>query len=217
MRGFLLGAIALLGLVSAASAADIPAYGPLYKTAPVANFGWETEFGGRYWYSNGKTQWDLFGIPPAVQVSRLTFSGLTGHAGELYGRLDHSSGLFVKGYAGFGALIGGKLQDEDWPPFTPIYSSTDSDQRVGHLGYLTADLGWAFWTTPFVRVGAFVGYHYYSEKVNVYGCNQTVGGEICVPTIPTSVLLITQESNWNAARVGYQRGVENYRATQAHW
>jgi hypothetical protein len=71
MRGFLLGAKALLGLVSAASAADIPAYGPLYKTAPVANFGWETEFGGRYWYSNGKTQWDLFGIPPAVQVYRL--------------------------------------------------------------------------------------------------------------------------------------------------
>jgi hypothetical protein len=202
-RLFPLGAIALLGLISAASAADIPLYGPVIKTAPVANFGWETEFGGRYWYSSGKSQLDLFRVPALPVVSRLTFSGLTGHSGELYGRLDHSLGFFVKGYAGYGALVSGNLQDEDFPPGINPYSSTNSDQRVGNLGYLTADLGWAFWTTPFVRVGAFVGYHRYAEKVNAYGCTQTAGNPfLCATPIPTSVLTITEEPNWNAARVG---------------
>jgi hypothetical protein len=34
------------------------------------------------------------------------------------------------------------------------------------------------------------------------GCNQTVGGKFCVPTIPTSVLLITRSRTGTAARVG---------------
>jgi opacity protein-like surface antigen len=203
MRKFLLASIALLGLVSAANAADV-LYGPLPRMGPVtvANFGWQSEFGGRYWYSSGKSQLDLAGIP-AFPISRLTFSGLTGHAGELYGRLDHSVGFFLKGYAGLGALVSGNLQDEDFPPFLNPYSSTNSDQRSGNLGYLTADFGWAFWNTPVVKVGAFVGYHYYSERMNAYGCTQTAGNpQICVPAIPNSVLGITEESKWNAVRVG---------------
>lgn len=52
-------------------------------------------------------------------------------------------------------------------------------------------------------MGAFVGFHYYAEKVNAYGCTQTAGNPfVCVPAIPNTVLGITQESNWSALRVG---------------
>jgi hypothetical protein len=172
---------------------------------------WKGEFGGRYWYSSGTTQYGLYGVPPGVPttglISRLTYTGLTGHAGELYGRVDHWSGVFVKGYAGLGSIPNGNLQDEDFPPGIFPYSSTNSEQRSGRLGYLTADVGWAFWqpfnATSGVKAGPFFGYFYYGETVNAYGCTQTAGNPVvCVPSIPTSVLGITQKTQWNAVRVG---------------
>jgi opacity protein-like surface antigen len=205
MRRFLLASMALLSLVSGAHAADKLVDQLIYRPGPtsVANFGWQTEFGGRYWYSSGKTQLDLFGPVQPFLLSRLTFSGLTGHSGELYGRVDHSVGFFFKGNVGLGRIVSGNLQDEDFPPLTSPYSSTNSEQRSGNLSYLTADLGWAFWNTPTVKVGAFVGYHYYAESVNAFGCTQAASNPaICVPAISTSVLGITEESNWNAARIG---------------
>ena len=45
---------------------------------------------------------------------------------KLYARVDHSSGLFWKGYAGGGLLTQGNLQDEDFPPGITPYSSTNS-------------------------------------------------------------------------------------------
>jgi hypothetical protein len=56
-----------------------------------------------------------------------------------------------------------------------------------------------------LKVGGFVGYHYYAERVNAFGCAQTASNPSCLtspPPIPASVLGITQESTWNAARVG---------------
>jgi opacity protein-like surface antigen len=205
VRRFLLSSVALFGLASAANAADmlVDTMFSRPRATSIANFGWQTEFGGRYWYSTGKSQLDLFGPVQPFLLSRLTFSGLTGHSGELYGRLDHSLGFFFKGNVGLGRIVSGNLQDEDFPPLTSPYSSTNSDQRDGNLSYLTADLGWAFWNSPTVKVGGFVGYHYYSESLNAFGCTQAATNPvICVPAIPTAVLGITEESNWNAVRVG---------------
>jgi hypothetical protein len=50
---------------------------------------WEVEFGARYWVSSGRTKYDLFVDPPGttlLPISRLTYSDLTGHSGELFGR-----------------------------------------------------------------------------------------------------------------------------------
>lgn len=164
---------------------------------------WEGELGGRYWYSSGKSQIDLYGFVPSTdQVSRLTYSKLHSHVGEIFGRVEHVTGVFAKGFVGGGKITSGTLRDEDFPPFIVPYSSTDSEQRDGRLVYGTVDLGWN-WRTPGTKLGAFVGYLYYFERLNAYGCIQTASNPfICVPSIPTSVLGITQETTWHAIRLG---------------
>ena len=172
---------------------------------------WKGEFGGRYWYSSGTTQYGLYGVPPGFPpiglVSRLTFTGLTGHAGELFGRVDHWSGVFIKGNVGVGSITSGNLQDEDFPPFILPYSSTNSTQSGGRLDYLTADVGWAYWqpfsATSGVKAGLFLGYFHYDETLNAFGCTQTAGNSlVCVPALASFIPVITDETQWNAVRVG---------------
>jgi hypothetical protein len=52
-------------------------------------------------------------------------------------------GVFVKGYAGGGAITKGTMIDEDFPPLTVPYSSTSSD-ILGHLSYASIDAGFTF-------------------------------------------------------------------------
>ena len=197
-------AILLFGLAGIANAADMPVKAPVAKPP----CGWWGEFGGRFTASTGKTQYDLYRIPPDSLISRLTYHDLDGYGGEVFGRIDDGcTGFFLKGHAGGAWLDNGTLQDENFPPFppgiVPVYSSTDSDQRDGHNRYVTIDAGWSMWQTPWFRLGGFVGYHHYFEYLNAYGCTQTAGHpQICVPTVPTSVLVISQETKWNALRIG---------------
>ena len=58
---------------------------------------------------------------PPIFLSRLTYTNLQAHSGEAFGRLEHLSGFFIKGFAGGGAITGGNLQDEDFPPVTFPY------------------------------------------------------------------------------------------------
>jgi hypothetical protein len=120
---------------------------------------WTGEFGGRYWFSLGSTELDLHGGDSFTPlVSRLTYTNIQAHSGEAFGRVEHLSGFFVKGFAGGGAITTGNLQDEDFPPFDPggIYSSTNSDQRNGRLAYATIDTGWT-WRGDTSKLGFFVG------------------------------------------------------------
>lgn len=172
--------------------------------APIAH-AFEFEVGARYWYSSGKLAKELFDVPGGGQslLSRLTYSGLTSQSGEAFARVDSISGVFVKGYAGLANLGKGSLNDEDFPPGISPYSSTLSDQQNGRLNYLTADLGYGLTSGPGYRVGAFVGYYHLGEKVNAFGCTQVATQPfVCVPTIPTSVLGITEDAQWDAARLG---------------
>jgi Omptin family len=173
---------------------------------------WEAEFGGRYWFSSGRTQFDLYDTTGTVALSRLTYTDLQAHSGEGFGRVEHLSGFFIKGYAGGGVITTGNLQDEDFPPVyiqtsngllaTP-YSSTNSEQRDGRLAYATIDAGWT-WRGDTSKLGFFAGYNYFHQLVNGFGCIQTASNPyICNPTIPTSVLAITDEWNWNAVRLGF--------------
>src|SRR5215468_1525997 len=173
--------------------ADVPAYAPVVPVVTTAHE-LSIEIGGRFWYSTGRFQKDLFDDPRFSNnmVSRLTYNALSGRSYELFARAEHASGFFLKGYAGLGSINAGTLTDEDFPPGI-VYSNTLSDQRNGTLGYVTVDFGYDAFRTPTYRVGGFVGYNYVAERLNAYGCTQTAANpDICVPAIPPGVLGITE-------------------------
>jgi hypothetical protein len=183
--------------------ADAPIEPAPYAAPALAEF--HVELGARYWYSSaGSFAKNLFDDPRFSNNlnSRLTFSSLSGRSTEVYGRLDHASGIFIKGYVGLGAIGNGRLNDEDFPPAIQ-YSNTLSDQHNGRLGYFNVDYGYNFWTGPGFRVGAFAGYHYMQESLNAYGCTQTAGNPfVCVPAISGSTLAITEGAGWHSIRLG---------------
>jgi len=177
-----------------------PSYGSATTVQPVpvaALPGYSFEVGARYWYSSGKLAKDLFDDPRFSDVlnSRLTYDGLTAHSFEAFGRIDLPSGLFLKGFAGIAGLSKGKLNDEDFPPGIDPYSSTLSDQTGGRLNYAAIDFGYAFVANARATVSLFGGYGFVGEKVNAYGCSQIATSPICDPSIPSSVLGITEDVN----------------------
>jgi hypothetical protein len=173
-------------------------YGQGFQPPPF-----EFEFGARYWYSSGKSQKTLYDGTGAVQLSRLTWTGENGNAGEGYFNITDAR-VFVKGYLGVGMMGGGNLQDEDFPPVTAPYSSTNSSAKDGHLSYASADLGYYLLDTTAAKLGGFIGYHFYRENMNAFGCTQTAtNNAICAPTsIPDSVRVLSQLYSWYSARVG---------------
>jgi len=179
-----------------------PRWPNLPKQPAVSSF--TGEFGLRYWYSWGKTQKDLYGLTRDQLVSRLTYDDLSGHSGEAYGRLNHSNGLFLKGYVGAGIMPNGSLNDEDFPPVIAPYSSTDSKQREGHLAYASIDAGFNLLRQQNFRLGVFGGYHYLEDKVSAYGCQQVAGNpNICAPgDVLANTLVISQNNRWQSVRVG---------------
>lgn len=168
------------------------------------------EFGLRYWYSWNKTAKNLYDIPGTAMVSRLTYDEMHGHSAEGFGRVDHTSGFFIKGTLGAGILVKGNLNDEDFPPFVVPYSSTDSEQREGHLAYASADFGFNLIWQKGLRVGAFAGYDYLDQEVNAYGCMQIVatGSGICGGGIPDDVLVISQNNQWHSLRIGLDAAIK---------
>ncbi|WP_369674637.1 hypothetical protein, partial [Enterococcus faecium] len=95
------------------------------------------ELGSRYWYSTGRNAYNYYADPTSASlVSRLTYDGLTAHSGEMFFRADTALGIFAKGTIGAGAIAGGRLSDEDFPPLTTPYSQTTSS-TVGNLGFGT--------------------------------------------------------------------------------
>jgi outer membrane protease len=175
-----------------------------FKASPVIVVpAFQGELGLRYWMNFGNTAKNLYNIPGNAMVSRLTYDGLEGHAIELAGRIDHTSGFYMKGYAGLGIVNRGNLNDEDFPPFIAPYSSTTSEQREGTMAYASIDLGFNLIRQPGFRLGAYGGYHYLDQSVSAYGCTQiATNNAVCGNTIPNNVLGITQSNHWNSVRVG---------------
>ena len=189
---------------------------PYYVKAPPVQAwlpGWDFEFGSRVWFSSGKFQWDNAAqlSTPQNLESRLTYNGLTGYTGEYFQRIDTPWGLFAKGNLGLGTINGGQQNDEDWlasleSPFGPIiipYSNTFSSTNNGELGYATVDLGYDVLRGPGYKVGPFVGYNYFTERWDTFGCAQIANqSSDCVPAVPTTTLIGTQDSTWQSLRVG---------------
>jgi opacity protein-like surface antigen len=199
-------------LATAANAADVPsmppAEVPIAKPQPPVIPPWEFEGGLRYWYSSAKYQWDLQGLAGGTD-SRLTYNGLTAHSAEAFWRINHASGLFAKGYIGGGSVVEGHLNDEDFPPAVTPYSNAIAVQRNGSLKYLSADLGYTFWQDPNYQLGVFIGYHYWNERLNTFGCTQLAGNAaICGDTPPVfgpvaaNVNVLDNDATWNSLRLG---------------
>jgi outer membrane protease len=162
------------------------------------------ELGGRYWYSTGRIGYGYYGdTTTSLLVSRLTYDQLTANSGEIYARGDIPWGVFIKGFVGLGAIAGGHLIDEDFPPVTFPYSETSSTTS-GSLSYGTVDLCYSILRQPNFRLGGFAGYGRWNENVTASGCTQLASYPICQPpfTIPTSIAVINEKDNWNLLRLG---------------
>ncbi|MTW16513.1 outer membrane beta-barrel protein [Rhodoplanes serenus] len=190
----------LPGLPAAGSAAG--AAGFPVKAAPPAVPAWTIEVGSRVWYSEGRYQKDLMdNVNPSRLNSRLSYNDMTGIAGETFGRFDHRSGLFVKGNFGAGALTGGTLHDEDFPSEV-LYSNTVSEMKDGRMRYAGADVGWNVLAGPSGKLGAYVGYRYFHERGNGFGCAQIAGDVTCAPAVPTTFLGLSETETWRGVAVG---------------
>ena len=198
--------------IAAPATPPFPTKAPLLtKAAPIVS-SIEVTIGGRYWYSTGRSQKNLLAAPldGEIPASRLTYAGLTAHSAETFARIAHRSGLFVKGYAGLGAMPNGKQNDEDFPPLLVPYSNGESTIRNSKIAYLSADVGYDFLRTPAYRLGVFAGYHYDHEKMNEYGCRQTATFPVCLTTPPpqsNAVLNITDDNHWHSVRLGLNGSV----------
>jgi hypothetical protein len=70
----------------------------------------------------------------------------------------------------------------------------------GHIGYATIDLGYNFLRAPGAKVGAFVGYNYYAQAINTFGCTQLAGDKPCAE--PPRLLGLTENDHFNSLRIG---------------
>jgi opacity protein-like surface antigen len=170
--------------------------------------GWEFEIGGRYWYSAGKFQKDLGATASAATAtvlnSRLTYNSTT-NSGEVFGRAESPQNIFIKGYLGTGTLASGHMNDEDWALDLGAlaYSNTISNPVKGTISYATGDVGYDLFRAAGYSAGPFVGYNYYRDKEEAYGCVQIANPlSDCVPAVPSNVLGISENDTWNSFRLG---------------
>lgn len=165
---------------------------------------WVVEAGTRYWYSNGKSQQDLFDSNGMTVVnSRLIYGDMNGHSVEAFFRFDHISRLFVKGNFGMGTLVNGKLNDEDQPPNHSPYSNTVHEMRDGGLRYGSVDVGYNLIEGPAGKLGAFVGYRYFYQRGRGFGCSQ-IGFDtsMCTPADPATAVGLTETEQWRGGAIG---------------
>ncbi|WP_375784786.1 outer membrane beta-barrel protein [Bradyrhizobium sp. Pha-3] len=184
----------------------------LYAKAPAGvpliayTAGWSFEGGSRLWLSRGRFQWDRSAVPygwsqdPSILVSKLTYDGLDGLSGELFGRLDSPWGVFLKSNVGIGRFDKGNRNNEDWG--IPPYQNTISGQANGRFAYYTADAGYDFLRAANYKVGGFIGWTYYEQSSDSRGCV-----EIADPMNPClapndDTVGGSQNTQWNAPRVG---------------
>jgi opacity protein-like surface antigen/outer membrane protease len=191
---------------------DAPAFGEAavvpVRATPTPSFlqGWRVEAGGRYWYSSGMAK-STSGS--GSLLSQLTYDNLTGQTGEFFARVDTPWRLFAKGYVGSGGITNGQFTDEDWGRAADNgkYQLSNSSTS-GWLSYAAADVGYNLLYERDYKVGPFVGYSYYRQNINAFGCTYSAPvGQECEnshteePATPNMVS-ISQDETWQSLRVG---------------
>jgi opacity protein-like surface antigen len=194
-----------------AASLDAPVFaiGAFPTKAPTISVwnGWQLDAGGRYWYSTGSST-NTSGAGSIV--SRLPYTNLTGQSGEFFARIDTPSLVFVKGFVGAGAITGGKMNDEDWalsegmrPNNVATAYEVTGSSASGWLKYGVGDIGYSIFHGGNYKVGPFVGYSYFHQTMNGFGCTQlTTPGSVCDPPFPSNQPGISQDDTWQALRVG---------------
>ena len=183
--------------------AAIPTKAP---PAPILE-GWQVDAGTRYWYSTGREK-NTTGS--GSLTSQLEYSGLTAQSGELFARIDTPSQVFVKGFVGTGAITGGNGTDEDWGSATAAQAGfmVSNSTTSGWLNYAAADVGFNALHDRDYKLGPFVGYSYFRQNINAFGCTYSVpAGQPCnnadnQPT-PANQASLTQDETWQSLRVGF--------------
>jgi outer membrane protease len=170
------------------------------------------EIGTRYWYSGGQQHFAFTNGNPAFgdPTSTLDWRSMTAHSAEVFARLDHlPTGLFVKGTANFGFINSGKMDDRDYFGGQTLFADTTSNVKGSTFFSATIDIGYAFSPAPGMRVGGFVGYHYWREKVTAYGavCNYA-DGKTCLAVgqelAGSDTAAVLFEPTWHALRIGLE-------------
>ena len=210
-------------LVTGASL-DVP---PPVKTPPRPEF-FEKRFpspfafegGARYWYSIGQNRFAFTNqtFPFGNPTSTLDWDRMQGHSGEGFARIDHRpTGLFVKGLIGGGVLKGGDMDDLDFVINQINFSNTTSTIDGNNISYAMIDVGYAYEVPEAgVKLGGFVGYHYWREKMTAYGlmCNAISPGfvNLACPAgaviVPSSTPVDIFETTWQGIRVGAEARVQ---------
>lgn len=194
------------GMVACLITGSVFAGTTLYKPIVFKSSPWDFETGARVWFSTGAVgapQPLLNYVPsgPNILASRLTYTDLNAYSGELFGRLDHSSGWFTKAFLGAGGITSGNVYDEDFPAQI-VYSRTLSTGS-GSLSYANIDLGHSLLNTEDSKTGMFLGYNYYAYHVTMTGCTQLAGDIVCLPgAIPPNYPGLAETDHFNSLRVG---------------
>ena len=169
------------------------------------------EVGARYWYSVGQNRFAFTNntFPFGNPTSTLDWDRMQGHSGEGFFRIDHRpTNLYVKGVLGGGILRGGDMDDLDFLVDQINFSNTTSQVSGNYLTYGIIDLGYSFDVpSAGVRYGAFVGFHYWRERMTAFGvlCNADLNG-FCGPAgalvVPLNRAVDIFDTTWNAVRIG---------------
>ncbi|WGS19304.1 MULTISPECIES: outer membrane beta-barrel protein [unclassified Bradyrhizobium] len=186
---------------------NAPPYAKSASSAPPIPYasGWSFEGGSRLWLSRGRFQWDHSGVrygrpyEPSMLISRLTYHGLDGLSGELFGRLDSPWGVFLKSNVGLGQFNKGNMNDEDWGG---SYVNTLSGQANGRFTYYTADVGYDFLRGSDYKVGGFIGWTYYGQSSDSIGCVQVANPLHRCLAPGDSRVIGGEDTQWNAPRIG---------------
>lgn len=183
-----ISAIGAMSLASSAFAADLT-----------------TEIGARYWHSSGGPEYTLYGGASVADgaVSALQYKSKNVSSPEVFFRVDHTSGVFVKGIlSGTGTSNSGVEYDEDFEPDTTPYSLTETSLLKSEVKYGSIDIGYGV-TRGALRVGGFVGYAKWNEKYRAYGCTQLATSDICSPgDVGDDELGITEVDKFTGPRIG---------------
>jgi hypothetical protein len=198
-----------------AQSVEVPRPYPI-PLPPIANPDPQWQLGMRYWWSEGKTRFDinssrqspLLGNP----TSTLTYDGINGNSLEFVWGVRNETRTFFKGFVGGGWLNGGSLDDEDFFAGQIKFSDTHSKLDGDGLVYGTMDVGQDFTLIdrgPRVVVSPFIGFNYWQETVSGSGarCNKDdVGGAFCGSPgsieVPFSTKVITNKASWSSLRLG---------------
>jgi len=195
----------------AAQSSDMPLYAQSAGTVPPIPYapGWSFEGGSRLWLSRGRFQWDYSAAryggveDPSMLISRLTYHGLDGVSGELFGRVDSPWGVFVKSNLGIGGFNKGKDNDEDWLPHKGrSYQNTLSGQSNGRFTYYTADVGYDFLRSTNYKVGGFIGWTYYGQSSDSIGCVEFANPWNRCLKPGDNRIVGSEDTQWNAPRIG---------------